>query len=173
MKINLQERKPAADKGFMPRAEKKLTKLDRYFARDSEATVKLDKEKGAYIVEITVSGGSLFFRAQERSENSYAALDAAVDALDRQIRKHRTKLGKRIRENAFSAPETEPLPEEDALRIVRTKRFRVLPMTREEAVLQMEMLGHNFFAFRNAEDGDRICIVYARTDGDYGLIEVE
>ena len=173
MRINFQERKATADSGFLARAEKKLGKLDRYFAKDSEATVKLDREHGAYIVEITVQADSIYFRAQERSDNSYAALDVAVDAIERQIRKHRTKLERRLRENAFEPQPGEELPEEDPLQIVRTKHFTLHPMTREEALLQMDLLGHSFFAFRNVEDHDRVCIAYKRTDGDYGVIEVE
>ena len=176
MKMKKSDRKNLADGGFVKRAERKLTKLDRYFSRDSEATVKVDRERELYVIEVTVNGASMSFRAQERSENSYQALDVAVDSIERQIRKHRTRLGKRIRENAFDrtsmAPDEE-LPEEESLRIVRTKRFTVHPLTPEEAVLQMEMLGHAFFAFRNVEDENRISIVYRRSGGDFGLIAIE
>ncbi len=176
MKIQYQERKASVDGGFYTRAERKLAKLDRYFSHDSEAVIKIDRVREAYSVEVTVSSQSMYFRAEERSENSYAALDDAVDAIERQIRKHRTKLGKRIRETAFDKSYMDPqdvLPVEDPLRIVRTKHFALKSMTAEEAVLQMDLLGHNFYAFRNAEADDMVCIVYMRSDGNYGLIETE
>lgn len=176
MKIQYQERKAGADGGFYTRAERKLAKLDRYFSHDSEAVVKIDRLRERFSIELTVTSKSMVFRAEERSDNSYAALDAAVDAIERQIRKHRTKLGKRIRENAFDRsvmPVEEVLPEEDPLRIVRTKHFALKSMTAQEAALQMDMLGHTFFAFRNADANDVISIVYTRADGNYGLIETE
>lgn len=176
MKIQYQERKPGVDGGFFARADRKLAKLDRYFSHDSEAVVKIDRVREAYSIEVTVSSQSMYFRAEERSENSYAALDDAVDAIERQIRKHRTKLGKRIRDNAFDKavmPPEETLPEEDPLDIVRKKHFTLNSMTAEEAALQMDLLGHKFFAFRNSEANDAVCIVYVRTDGDYGIIETE
>lgn len=154
-------------------AEKKLKKLDWFFGEDAEAQVKFALERGGQnIAEITISQKGLLFRAEESSSDMYASLDSAVDKLSGQIRRHRTKLDKKYRS---PAPQPEYVPEEtpeEEKRIVKVKSFTVKPMAVEDAVTQMEQLGHSFYVFENADNG-KVCVLYVRKDGDYGLIEPE
>ena len=160
-------------------AEKKVGKLDRYFKADAEAAIVFSVEKDRNNVELTVRSGSTIIRASESTSDMHASIDAAVATLERQIRKNKTRLEKRLRQDAFVrtvdaeevssfAPEEE---EEEEFRIVRTKRFPIKHMTVEEAVLQMNLVDHTFFAFKNADDGGAFAVVYKRNDGGYGLIE--
>lgn len=153
---------------------KKLKKLDWFFGDEADAQVKFALEKGAQnIAEITISQKGLLFRAEESSEDMYASIDSAVDKLSGQIRRHRTKLDKKYRS---PAPQPEYVPEENVeeeeKRIVKVKSFAVKPMSPEDAVTQMEQLGHSFYVFENAANG-KVCVLYVRKDGDYGLIEPE
>ena len=136
--------------------EKKLSKLERYFQSDVVAQVRLSMERGARnIAEITISVGNVLLRAEEDTNDMYISIDKAVDKLNRQIRRHRTKLEKRLRAGAFepdAAPEAVDEPEEEAsYNIVRVKKFAVKPMNVEDAIAQMELLGHAFFLFQNAQ----------------------
>jgi putative sigma-54 modulation protein len=158
-------------------AEKKVGKLDRYFKSDAEAFVTFSVEKNRNNVELTVHAGSTFFRAEESSSDMFASIDAAVSSIERQIRKNKTRLAKRLRTDAFERGVDEQSsfvpdePEEAAFEIVRTKHFPMKPMTREEAILQMNLLDHAFFAFRDEECDGAFAVVYRRHDGGYGLIE--
>jgi putative sigma-54 modulation protein len=132
-------------------------------------------EKNRNNVELTVRGASCWFRAHESTSDMFASIDAAVGTIEGQIRKNKTRLARRLRQDAFtrsveetSFAEDEP---EEALDILRVKQFHFAPMTREEAVLQMNLLGHSFFAFRDADAGDAFAVVYRRNDGGYGIIE--
>ncbi len=154
---------------------KKLRKLDKYFNKDVEGNVVYSVERNWKILEITIDLPGTILRVEEASDDMYAAIDKAVDVLERQIRKYKTRLqrrqqaGETIRfENVMPLEEDE----REKPRIVRTKRFAMKPMSAEEAVLQMELLGHNFFVFRNA-DSEEVSVVYKRKDGNYGLIEPE
>lgn len=155
--------------------EKKLSKLNWFFDPDAEGQVKYTQEKGGKnIVEITISHKGLLFRTEEATGDMYASVDKSVDKLSRQIRRHRTKLDKRLHVSA-PAPMPEVEPEEVAeeeRKIVRVKRFSMKPMSVEDAMMQMELLGHNFYLFDNAETG-HVCVLYVRQDGDYGLLESE
>ena len=163
-------------------AEKKVGKLDRFFKEDATAaiTFSVEKERNNK-VEITIRSSGTIYRVSESTSDMHASIDAAVTTLERQIRKNKTRLEKRLRQGAFEraldvsevstfAPEE---PEEGEYRIVRSKTFPIKPMTREEAILQMNLVGHNFFAFRDEEAGGAFAVVYRRNDGDYGLIEAE
>ena len=163
-------------------AEKKVGKLDRFFKEDATAaiTFSVEKERNNK-VEITIRSSGTIYRVSESTSDMHASIDAAVTTLERQIRKNKTRLEKRLRQGAFEraldvsevstfAPEE---PEEGEYRIVRSKTFPIKPMTREEAILQMNLVGHNFFAFRDEEAGGAFSVVYRRNDGDYGLIEDE
>ncbi len=163
-------------------AEKKVGKLDRFFKEDATAaiTFSVEKERNNK-VEITIRSGGTIYRVSESTSDMHASIDAAVTTLERQIRKNKTRLEKRLRQGAFEraldvsevstfAPEE---PEEGEYRIVRSKTFPIKPMTREEAILQMNLVGHNFFAFRDEEADGAFSVVYRRNDGDYGLIEDE
>ena len=157
------------------RAEKKLSKLDRYFNRDAEAIIRFRQQRGGRnIAEITVSVDGLMLRAEENSNDMYLSIDRAVDKLESQIRRYRTKMGKRLRDPRPEAPEeiVEGAFEEVNYVVVRTKKFSVKPMDVDDAITQMELLGHNFFMFMNAEN-DSINVLYRRNDGSYGLLVPE
>jgi putative sigma-54 modulation protein len=158
--------------------EKKIAKLEKYFTEVPDATVNVnlrvfsDKKSK---VEVTIPMTQLVLRAEESNEDMYAAIDLIADKLERQIRKHKTKVNRKFREKGsvtsmFTVNEDNvPIIEED-LELVRTKRFDLKPMDSEEAILQMNMLGHNFYVFTNA-DSHQTNVVYKRKDGRYGLIE--
>ena len=157
------------------RAEKKLSKLDRYFNREAEAIIRFRQQRGGRnIAEITVSVDGLILRAEENSNDMYLSVDRAVDKLESQIRRYRTKMEKHLRDPKPEAPEdaVEPVYEEAHYDVVRVKKFSVKPMDVDDAITQMELLGHNFFMFMNAEN-DSICVLYRRNDGSYGLLVPE
>lgn len=151
-------------------AEKKLSKLDRYFPQDTEAQVTLSVEKNRHIVEVTIPHGGRIIRGEEVSSDMYASLDNVIDKLEKQIVRNRTRLGKELRHDAFIDLPVDEYEEEEGPRIVRVKQFSVKPMSEEEAMLQLELLGHAFYVFQNAET-NRINVLYKRKDGNYGLIE--
>lgn len=156
------------------RVEKKLSKMERYFREEPEATIRFKMQKGARnIVEITVNAGGVILRAEECSNDMYLSIDRAVDKLESQIRRHRTKLDKRIRASELEPiVESAPEFEEATYDVVRVKKFAVKPMEVEDAIAQMELLGHDFFLFRN-EATDSMCVLYRRADGAYGLLQPE
>jgi len=161
-------------------AEKKVGKLDRYFKADAEAAMVFSVEKGRNNVELTIRSGSTIIRVAESTSDMFATIDAAVASVERQLRKNKSRLEKRLRQDAFVrevgaeavsfAPDAE---EEDDFKVVRTKKFPIRPMTVEEAILQMNLVGHTFFAFRDAESDSAFSVVYRRNDGGYGLISDE
>ncbi|WP_079506695.1 ribosome hibernation-promoting factor, HPF/YfiA family [Mesobacillus jeotgali] len=161
--------------------EKKIAKLDRYFTESPNANVnvnlKVYQDKKSK-VEITIPMKDLVLRAEEVHEDMYAAIDLITDKLERQIRKHKTKVNRKFREKESLkdyAPiftEVENVEEDDDLEVVRTKSFDLKPMDSEEAILQMNMLGHSFYVFTNAET-NQTNVVYKRNDGRYGLIEAQ
>ena len=156
-------------------AEKKVMKLARFFEEDAEALITFSVEKNRNIVELTVHGAGTWFRAKESTSDMFASIDAAIGTIEGQIRKNKTRLARRLKQDAFvrSVEETSFVPEveEEDLSIVRIKQFPIKPMRREEAVLQMNLLGHTFFAFRDEDNGGAFAVVYKRNDGGYGLIE--
>ena len=159
-------------------AEKKVGKLDRYFKADVEAAVVFSVEKDRNNVELTVRSGGTIIRVAESTSDMFATVDAAVASVERQLRKNKARLEKRLRENAFErcvdvdeVSSFAPEAEEDEFQIVRTKRFPIKLMSAEEAVLQMNLVDHTFFAFKNAEADGAFSVVYRRNDGGYGLIE--
>lgn len=157
------------------RAEKKLSKLDRYFNKEAEAIIRFRQQRGGRnICEITVSVDGLILRAEENSNDMYLSIDRAVDKLESQIRRYRTKMGKHLRDPKPEAPEekVEPVYEEASYDVVRVKKFSVKPMDVDDAITQMELLGHNFFLFMNAETNS-MCVLYRRNDGSYGLLVPE
>ena len=153
------------------RVEKKLGKLERYFRDEPEATVRFKQQKGARnIIEITVSVSGVILRAEECSNDMYLSIDRAVDKLESQIRRYRTKLDKRIRTAELEPVIETPAFEEQSYDIVRTKKFAVKPMSVEDAITQMELLGHDFFLFQN-EESETMNVLYRRHDGSYGLLQ--
>ncbi len=174
MKFQFSEKKVKLPANVHAYAEKKVMKLARYFEEDAEALVVFSVEKNRNNVELTVHGANTWFRAHESTSDMFASVDAAVGTIEGQIRKNKTRLARRLRQDAFSRTVEETSfaqePEED-LQIVRVKKFSLRPMTREEAILQMNLLEHSFFAFRDEDNGGSFAVVYRRNDGGYGLID--
>lgn len=161
--------------------EKKIGKLERYFETPlkSEVHTTLSIARNLHTIEVTIPLSGVILRAEEKSEDMYASIDLVTDKLERQIRKHKTRVNRKFRhdigirtvfkENADLAAE-RGIEEDDEFEVVRTKRFQLKPMDVDEAILQMNMVGHNFFVFSNA-DTNQVSVVYRRNDGKYGLIE--
>ena len=175
MKFQYSEKKVKLPANVHAYAEKKVMKLARYFEEDAEALVVFSVEKNRNKVELTVRGAGTWFRANEATSDMFASIDAAVGTIEGQIRKNKTRLARRLRQDAFTRTVEETSfavdePEEE-LNIVRIKKFHMRPMTREEAILQMNLLEHNFFAFRDEDNGGSFAVVYRRNDGGYGLID--
>ncbi len=174
MKVTIVGRKVNLRDNFKELAVKKLSRFDRIFDEDADAKVVVTLEKNRQTVEITIRSRGLIYRAEAAGDEMNAALDEVIDALSGQIRKNKNRLVKRVRSGALNGlfGESDPARqnEEESYRIVRTKHFAVKPMNIEEAVLQMNLLEHQFFMFRNQSSGE-INVVYRRRDGNFGLLE--
>lgn len=177
MKFQFSEKKLSLPQNVIDYAEKKVTKLDRYFREDAEALVAFSVEKNRNNVELTVHAANTWFRASESTSDMFASIDAAVATIEGQVRRNKTRLARRLRQDAFVRTASEAStfapeePEEKEFEIIRSKRFPMKPMTREEAILQMNLLEHSFFAFRDEDSDGAFAVVYKRNDGGYGLIE--
>lgn len=157
------------------KATKKLGKLDKFFDADTEAHVTMSVQKNRHIFEVTILFNGVLLRAEVENDDMYAAIDKSIDILERQIRRNKTRLAKKLREGSLRTENyaiKEEIEEEKEFKVVRSKKFSPKPMTIEEAILQMNLLGHEFFVFFNAETKDTN-VVYRRKDGNYGLIEPE
>ena len=173
MKITITGRKCSPRESFKEHAEKKLAKIERFFGSDAEAKVTVTVEKSSQSVEITVNNNGMIFRAQERAENMNEALDKCVDTLIRQIRKNKTRIEKKLRAASFDVFADEAdVSEEVEFELVRKKTVSLKPQSVEEAILQMNLLDHQFYVFLNSEDNG-VSVVYKRNDGGYGLISPE
>lgn len=148
--------------------EKRIKKLEKFFDDTADVSVLFKKKRDTQIAEITVTYKGTFFRSEVESSTFNNALDEAIELIIRQIRKNKTKLERNLRSGAF-APSEEELDLDEPAREIRTKTFPVKPMSVEEAILQMELLDHLFFVFRNAGT-EEVCVVYKKKDGNYGLI---
>lgn len=177
MKFTITEKKIQIPDELRDYAEKKIGKLDRFFKSESEAFITYATERGRYIAEVTINNNGMYYRVTETTSDMQASIDSAVAGIERQIRKNKTRLEKRLRDGAFdreyipAIKHESPEEEEPEFKIVRTKMFPVKPMTPEEAVLQMSLLEHEFFVFKNQDREDAFSIVYKRKKGDYGIIE--
>lgn len=156
--------------------DKRIAKLNRFFNNFGEAQVLLSVEKENHRVEVTIPVNGIILRGEEATHDMYAAVDMVVEKLEKQVEKYKSRFNRRVRANA--APGSE-LPAQDAAeqpveeyKVVRVKRFAMKPISIEEAIMQMNLLGHNFFVFTNAET-DAVSVIYRRKDGNYGLIEPE
>ncbi len=175
MNITIVGRKCTPREDFRNRAEKRLQKVEKLFGEDANAKVTATVEKTCHSVEVTVTKSGMIFRAEERAENMKDALDECVDSLIRQIRKNKTRLEKKIRSGVlddFVLP--EEVEEETEFDVIREKNVALKPQSVDEAILQMNMLGHQFYMFLNAETG-KVNVVYSRKESGYGLLipEVE
>ena len=170
MKITTVARQMNVRDSLLELTDKKLSKFDRYFGEDTTAYVTFKTRRQDKIVEITINYGGTLYRSEEEDETFQNALDRAVETLEGQMRKNKTRLERRIREGAFvrSLEETES-ESEDELPVIRRKTFPLKPMTVEEAILQMNLLEHQFFVFTDADSG-KTGVVYKRRDTGYGLI---
>ncbi len=172
MNITIVGRKCTPRESFKEHAAKKLQKVEKFFGPEATAKITATVEKNDKVVEITLQKGGFIFRAQERAQDLEDALDACVDSLIRQIRKNKTKLERRLREVSFDEVFNAPEAEEEEFDIVRTKTVSLRPQSADEAILQMNMLGHTFFMFLNADTG-AVNVVYRRKDGGYSILEPE
>ena len=179
MKTTIIAKSMSVSPAVTDRIMRKTNKMERYLDQNTEMLVRLGKQKNnRRTCEITVSIDGVLLRAEASNEdNLYVSIDQALAKLERQIHKYRTKLEKRLRIDAFKANEYEYVEEMDepvaeARKIVRSKTFPVRPISVDDAILQMDLLGHGFFVFINA-DTDRANVLYLRKDGDLGLLEPE
>ncbi len=184
MRVIFNERKFQAKDSFKEKFAAKLSKFDKIFDDNAEATVTLSLIKDTYIVELTIFYKDTIFRVEEADADIWTAMDELMENLKKQIRKYKTKIENKIKKesaiqetfDAFETDEEEKdtlyLPEETEFTVARSKVITVKPMFVDEAILQMNLLGHTFFAFRNAEH-DGISIVYKRKDDKYGILDVE
>lgn len=181
MRFTFTEKKITTSPDLRAYAERKIGKLDRFFRDESDAFVTFSLERGRHIAEVTLRNGGMFYRVSESTGDMYASIDSAVASIERQIRKNKTRLEKRLRAGSLSEKladtpavvEEPPVEEEEDYEIIRTKRISIKPMSAEEAILQMNLLGHDFFVFRDQANDEKFAIVYRRKSGGYGLIEDE
>lgn len=182
MKFNIRGENIEITPALREYVEKKVSRLDRYFEAEltSDVYVTLKVTRDQHSVEVTIPMPKLLLRAEETSLDMYASIDLVVEKLERQIRKHKTKVNRKFKSEGSikqmfaesSSERVQVLDEQDDFEIVRTKRFNLKPMDVEEAVLQMDLLGHSFFVFNDADE-DKVSVVYKRKDGRYGLIQPE
>ncbi len=176
MKFNIIGRKITVNEKNSEYIKKKIGKLDKFFKTEPEARIVIGTLKDKEYIETTIYSEGIIFRAEVTDETVFAATDRVIDLIERQIRKNKTKLEKKTRREAFDdnmllSGDGYYEAEEDAdFKIVKKKRFQVKPMSAEEAVLQMNLLGHTFFVFKNQETNE-MNVVYKRKDGDYAIIE--
>lgn len=156
--------------------EKRVGKVTKYFGSLGEITVLLTVEKGNHIVEVTVPVNGILLRGEESTTDMYTSIDLVIEKLERQIEKYKTKLARKLRSGVFKGElitsASAPAAESEDFRIVKTKRFAVKPMDVQEAVMQMNLINHDFYVFTNSDTED-VNVVYRRRDGNYGLIEPE
>ena len=177
MKIRIIEKKYKATEKMKEKMEKKLSRFNNFFDDSAEAQVVLIKEKEREIVEITIYLKDTIFRVEQTTRDMYESFDECIENLKKQIRKYKTKLEKRFKGKKIEEIDWEPYAfqdeySEEDFNIIKTKTISVKPMFVEEAILQMNLLNHQFYVFKNAESG-LTDIVYKRKDGDYGLIETK
>ncbi len=161
--------------GLKGTVESKLGKLERYFTPDTEIHVTLSVQKERQKIEVTIPVKGHLIRSEQESDDMYISIDLVEEVIERQLRKYKNKLIAKHQEGgSFNKDffESEESADTDEIKNVRTKKFGIKPMFPEDACVQMELLGHNFFVFFNAES-DEVCVVYRRKDGTFGLIEPE
>jgi len=176
VKFTFTEKKMPVSQDLRDYATKKVGKIDRLFRTESDASVTFSMERGRFRAEVTICNNGMYYRVSELTSDMYASIDSACAAIERQIRKNKTRLAKRLRDGAFERevkPDLAPEEEQEDYRLVRTKRFSIKPMTAEEAILQMNLLEHEFFVFKNQDDEEVFSVVYRRKDGNYGLISAD
>jgi putative sigma-54 modulation protein len=173
MKLVIKGRNIDITPALRQHAEKKIGKLSRFFDPDEpidgQAVLRIEADE--HVAEVTLSIDGLLLRGEEQSPDMYASIDGVVEKLERQIHKYKTRINRKIRGEKIFLP-SEQKEERASEQVVRTKRFHTKPMPLDEAIMQMDLLGHDFFVFRNA-DNDEVNVLYKRRDGRYGLLEPE
>ncbi|OPJ63456.1 ribosome hibernation-promoting factor, HPF/YfiA family [Clostridium oryzae] len=174
MKITVSAKNIELTEALRSASEKKIAKLEKYFNPEVEAHVTLSVQKNRHIVEVTIPFNGIILRGEEDNDDMYSSLDLVVDKLERQIRKQKTRLQRRTHGDSLRFQFINEISDKESYepKIVKTKKFAIKPMCVEEAVLQMDMLGHNFFVYEDSDNGE-LNVVYKRKDGNYGLIEPE
>ncbi len=171
MKTTITAKKMQIPQNFTEYAENRIdAKLSKFFGDDADAKIVMSEVKNNIILELTVKYNSMIYRAERKAEDKIVALDDAIDKIIRQIRKNKTRVEKRLKDSAFKESFAEPVEEVEDYEVIKRKKFKMRPMDVEEAILQMNMLGHAFFMFTNAESGE-INLVYKRDDGNYAVLE--
>lgn len=159
--------------GLKEAIEKKLDRLSKYFTEDTDVHVTFGVEKDRQKIEVTIPMKGSIIRAEQSSDDMYVSIDLVVDIIERQVRKYKNKLIQKKQAGGFFQPTfLEESTDDEEIKIFRSKRFAIKPMDAEEACLQMEMLGHDFYVFRNV-DTNEVNVVYKRNGHTYGLIEPE
>ncbi|MDE7230726.1 MAG: ribosome-associated translation inhibitor RaiA [Oscillospiraceae bacterium] len=168
MKVTITAKKLNISQAFNDYAEQKLgAKLDRFFPDEAEAKITLAERRDMIILELTVKYNGIMYRAEQTAKDKNDALDVTIDRIIRQIRKQKTKVEKSLKAGAFTG--LAPEQEETDYEVIRYKKFPMRPMTVEEAILQMNLLDHNFFMFKNADTGI-VNVVYKRDEGNYAVL---
>lgn len=171
MKLTIAAKKLNISQAFNEYAEQKLgAKLDRFFPEEAEAKITLAERRDMIILELTVKYNGIIYRAEQTAKDKNDALDVTIDRIIRQIRKQKTKVEKSLRANAFEG--LAPEQEETEYEVIREKKFQLRPMSVDEAILQMNLLDHNFFMFKNADTG-AVNVVYKRDEGNYAVLVPE
>ena len=171
MKITITAKKMQIPQNFTEYAESKInSKLSKFFGDEADAKIVMSEVKNNIILELTVKYNSMIYRAERSAEDKNVALDDAIDKIIRQIRKNKTKIEKKLKDTAFKDSFAEPVDEAPDYEIIKHKKFKMRPMDVEEAILQMNLLSHEFFMFINAQTG-QINVVYLRDDGKYAVLE--
>lgn len=174
MNVNVRGKNIVVTPALKEYVEKKITKITRQFKTVGDISAVLKVEKGNHIVEITVPASGILIRAQESTKDMYSSIDLVVEKIERQVHKYKTRLAKRKYSNFVEpvpAPEVETAPDEE-FKIIKNKKFSMNPMTAEEAILQMNLLDHDFFVYFDPDYGG-VNVVYRRKDGNYGLLQPE
>jgi len=173
MNINVRGKNFQITPALKDHVERRIGKLGRFFDTDQEAQVTLTVEKDRHKVEVTMPLNGYLLRGEEETGDMYASIDLVIDKLEKQVEKYKTRVSRKIRDASIrEMPPLSEIAEEEEPQLVRTKRFALKPMPVEEAIMQMNLIGHSFFVFSNA-DTEEVNVVYKRKDGNYGLIEPE
>lgn len=177
MKFNIHGKKLDVTESIKSYIEEKIGRLDKYFENPNNitATVLIKLRGNDQVVEVTINANKFILRAEESNKDLYASIDKVSDKIERQIRKNKTRMSKKVNKDFvkdFVLDFEITSEEENNNKIVKRKVIENKPMNEEEAILQMELVGHEFFAFKNVETGD-VNIVYKRKDGDYGIMELK
>ena len=171
MKTTITAKKMQIPQNFTETAETRInSRLGKFFGDEADAKIVMSEIENKIVLELTVKYNSMIYRAERSAEDKAVALDDAIDKIIRQIRKNKTKVEKKLKDTAFKEAFAEPVEEITEYEIIKDKKFKLRPMSVEEAILQMNLLSHAFFMFLNADTG-AINVVYKRDDGNYALLE--